>query len=89
MSFPKSSIGGNSSTSSSTSNNTTSNTIMNLSSANHPQITSIANNKIKCYEIYCIHLGLVSTSCMLEHCRRLAVTINDITCIPDSLIELL
>jgi Hermansky-Pudlak syndrome 1 protein len=38
-----------------------------------------APNKIKCYELYCVHLGLVTASCVLEHCRRLAATINDVT----------
>ena len=43
--------------------------------------TKAANNsnKIKCYELYCIHLGLVTPSCVLEHARRLAATINDVT----------
>ncbi|CAD7088595.1 unnamed protein product [Hermetia illucens] len=35
-------------------------------------------NKIKCFEVYCIHLGLVTATCALEHCRRLVATINDI-----------
>lgn len=36
-------------------------------------------NKIKCYELYCIHLGLVTATCAVEHCRRLVATISDIT----------
>ncbi|XP_055535291.1 BLOC-3 complex member HPS1 [Wyeomyia smithii] len=38
-----------------------------------------AANKIRCYELYCVHLGLVTSTNVLEHCRRLAVTITDLT----------
>ncbi|XP_055912010.1 BLOC-3 complex member HPS1 [Eupeodes corollae] len=34
--------------------------------------------KIKCYEIFCMHLGLVTTTCAIEHCRRLVATIADV-----------
>lgn len=34
--------------------------------------------KIKCYEIFCLHLGLVTTTCAIEHCRRLVATIADV-----------
>ncbi|KAJ3653165.1 hypothetical protein Zmor_012429 [Zophobas morio] len=33
------------------------------------------SNKIRCYELFCVHLGLVTASCVLEHTRRLAATI--------------
>ncbi|XP_065092961.1 BLOC-3 complex member HPS1 [Ochlerotatus camptorhynchus] len=36
-------------------------------------------SKIRCYELYCVHLGLVTPTNVLEHCRRLAVTITDLT----------
>ncbi|KAJ6617133.1 Hermansky-Pudlak syndrome 1 protein like [Pseudolycoriella hygida] len=39
-------------------------------------------SKIKCFELYCIHLGLASASCVLEHNRRLAATINEVTGLP-------
>ncbi|RZB38900.1 Hermansky-Pudlak syndrome 1 protein -like [Asbolus verrucosus] len=29
----------------------------------------------QCYELFCVHLGLVTASCVLEHTRRLAATI--------------
>ncbi|XP_062698219.1 BLOC-3 complex member HPS1 [Aedes albopictus] len=38
-----------------------------------------APSKIRCYELFCVHLGLVTSTNVLEHCRRLAVTITDLT----------
>lgn len=38
--------------------------------------------KIKCFELYCVHLGLATASCVLEHNRRLAATINEATGMP-------
>ncbi|KNC28627.1 hypothetical protein FF38_04891 [Lucilia cuprina] len=35
-------------------------------------------NKIKCYELYCVHLGLVTATCAVEHSRRLVATISDV-----------
>ena len=35
-------------------------------------------NKIKCYELYCVHLGLVTATCAVEHARRLVATIADV-----------
>ncbi|KAM7349896.1 Hermansky-Pudlak syndrome 1 protein [Cochliomyia hominivorax] len=35
-------------------------------------------NKIKCYELYCVHLGLVTATCAVEHSRRLVATIADV-----------
>uniref|UniRef100_A0A336LSK3 CSON015331 protein n=1 Tax=Culicoides sonorensis TaxID=179676 RepID=A0A336LSK3_CULSO len=46
-------------------------------------------NKIKCYELYCIHLGLVTSTVVLEHCRRLAATINDVVGISRNSTDLL
>ncbi|XP_053670434.1 BLOC-3 complex member HPS1 [Anopheles nili] len=36
-------------------------------------------NKVRCYELFLVHLGLVTSTIVLEHCRRLAVTITDLT----------
>ncbi|XP_038112878.1 Hermansky-Pudlak syndrome 1 protein homolog [Culex quinquefasciatus] len=38
-----------------------------------------APSKIRCYELFCVHIGLVTPTNVLEHCRRLSVTINDVT----------
>lgn len=35
----------------------------------------MSSAKIRCYELFCVHLGLVTASCVLEHTRRLAATI--------------
>ncbi|XP_037938368.1 Hermansky-Pudlak syndrome 1 protein-like [Teleopsis dalmanni] len=37
-----------------------------------------APGKIKCYELFCIHLGLVTATCAVEHSRRLVATIADV-----------
>lgn len=36
-------------------------------------------SKIRCLELFCIHLGLATSSCVLEHSKRLATTICDLT----------
>lgn len=41
-----------------------------------------AGAKVKCFELYCVHLGLASASCVLEHNRRLAATIMEVTGMP-------
>lgn len=46
-------------------------------------------SKVRCYELYCIHLGLATASCVLEHSRRLAATIWDVTGMPNNPIDLL
>uniref|UniRef100_A0A2M4CSJ7 Putative agap011210-pa-like protein n=1 Tax=Anopheles darlingi TaxID=43151 RepID=A0A2M4CSJ7_ANODA len=38
-----------------------------------------SSGKIRCYELFLVHLGLVTSTIVLEHCRRLAVTITDLT----------
>lgn len=43
-----------------------------------------AGAKVKCFELYCVHLGLASASCVLEHNRRLAATIMEVTGMPGS-----
>ncbi|XP_073828844.1 Hermansky-Pudlak syndrome 1 protein [Musca autumnalis] len=35
-------------------------------------------HKIKCYELFCVHLGLVTATCAVEHARRLVATIADV-----------
>ncbi|OXA60249.1 Hermansky-Pudlak syndrome 1 protein homolog isoform X2 [Folsomia candida] len=35
------------------------------------------SSKVRCVELFCIHLGLVTSSCVLEHSRRLATNIFD------------
>ncbi|XP_067640849.1 BLOC-3 complex member HPS1 [Eurosta solidaginis] len=34
--------------------------------------------KVKCFELFCIHLGLVTATCAVEHARRLVATIADV-----------
>ncbi|KAJ1525914.1 hypothetical protein ONE63_009103 [Megalurothrips usitatus] len=46
-------------------------------------------NKIHCFELMCIHLGLATSSCVLEHSRRLAATIWEVTGMPGSPLDLL
>ncbi|XP_026289736.1 BLOC-3 complex member HPS1 [Frankliniella occidentalis] len=46
-------------------------------------------NKIRCFELMCIHLGLATSSCVLEHSRRLAATIWEVTGMPGSPLDLL
>ncbi|KAH8296967.1 hypothetical protein KR044_002076 [Drosophila immigrans] len=38
----------------------------------------LSPNKVRVYELYCIHLGLVTATCAVEHARRLVATISDI-----------
>lgn len=45
--------------------------------------------KIHCYELYCIHLGLATSTCVLEQSRRLAATIWEVTGMPNNPIDLL
>lgn len=44
--------------------------------------------KVRCYELFCIHLGLVSASCVLEHTRRLSATIGDLKGYPSHPLEI-
>ncbi|XP_071448047.1 BLOC-3 complex member HPS1 [Hetaerina americana] len=39
----------------------------------------IPASKVQCYELFCIHLGLATASCVLEHSRRLAATVWEVT----------
>ncbi|XP_060521851.1 BLOC-3 complex member HPS1 isoform X2 [Cylas formicarius] len=45
--------------------------------------------KVKCFELFCIHLGLVTPSCVLEQARRLAATIWELKGFPSSVADLL
>ncbi|ALC41824.1 HPS1 [Drosophila busckii] len=38
----------------------------------------LAPGKVRVYELYCIHLGLVTATCAVEHARRLVATISDV-----------
>lgn len=35
-------------------------------------------SRIRCFELYTIHLGVVNNTCVMEHNRRLAATITEI-----------
>ena len=48
-----------------------------------------APSKVHCYELYCIHLGLATSTCVLEQSRRLAATIWEVTGMPSNPIDLL
>ncbi|XP_046487158.1 BLOC-3 complex member HPS1 isoform X2 [Neodiprion pinetum] len=49
----------------------------------------LSPNKIRIYELYCVHLGLATSSCVLEHSRRLAATIWEVTGVPNNPIDIL
>ncbi|KAJ8928402.1 hypothetical protein NQ314_019067 [Rhamnusium bicolor] len=49
----------------------------------------MAPSKIRCYELFCMHLGLVTASCVLEQTRRLSATIWELRGHPSHAIDLL
>ncbi|XP_011296705.1 Hermansky-Pudlak syndrome 1 protein homolog [Fopius arisanus] len=49
----------------------------------------VSPSKIQIYELYCVHLGLATSSCVLEHSRRLAATIWEVTGLPNNPADLL
>ncbi|XP_008207044.2 Hermansky-Pudlak syndrome 1 protein homolog [Nasonia vitripennis] len=49
----------------------------------------LSPNKIRIYELYCVHLGLATSSCVLEHSRRLAATIWEVTGLPNNPADIL
>lgn len=49
----------------------------------------VSFNKMRIYELYCVHLGLATSSCVLEHSRRLAATIWEITGLPNNPADIL
>ncbi|CAG9856964.1 unnamed protein product [Phyllotreta striolata] len=44
-------------------------------------------SKIKCYEVYCLHLGLVTAPVVLEHARRLAATVGELRGFPTPAVD--
>ncbi|CAB3366142.1 Hypothetical predicted protein [Cloeon dipterum] len=58
----------------------------NLVSACFPKTSP---GKVQCYELFCVHLGLATSSCVLEHTRRLAATIWEVTGVPGNPADLL
>lgn len=44
----------------------------------------MGTHKVHCYELFCIHLGLATSSCVLEQSRRLAATIWEVTGVPSN-----
>ncbi|XP_076759749.1 Hermansky-Pudlak syndrome 1 protein [Xylocopa sonorina] len=57
-----------------------------LAEACFPKLSA---NKIRIYELYCVHLGLATSSCVLEHSRRLAATIWEVTGVPNNPADIL
>ncbi|KAF4521215.1 hypothetical protein B566_EDAN010755 [Ephemera danica] len=51
--------------------------------------SQMSAGKVHCYELFCIHLGLATSSCVLEHTRRLAATIWEVTGAPGNPADLL
>ncbi|KAK6624388.1 hypothetical protein RUM44_011247 [Polyplax serrata] len=49
----------------------------------------ISPRDVRCYELFCIHLGLATSSCVLEHSRRLAATIWEVTGLPVNPVDFL
>ncbi|XP_018574507.1 Hermansky-Pudlak syndrome 1 protein isoform X2 [Anoplophora glabripennis] len=49
----------------------------------------MASAKVRCYELFCMHLGLVTASCVLEQTRRLSATIWELRGHPSHAIDLL
>lgn len=48
----------------------------------------LSPNKVRIYELYCVHLGLATSTCVLEHSRRLAATIWEVTGVPSNLADI-
>ncbi|XP_018394789.1 PREDICTED: Hermansky-Pudlak syndrome 1 protein homolog [Cyphomyrmex costatus] len=48
----------------------------------------LSPNKVRIYELYCVHLGLTTSTCVLEHSRRLAATIWEVTGVPNNLADI-
>ena len=49
----------------------------------------MSSRDVRCYELFCIHLGLATSSCVLEHSRRLAATIWEVTGLPVNPVDFL
>ncbi|XP_018373128.1 PREDICTED: uncharacterized protein LOC108767652 [Trachymyrmex cornetzi] len=48
----------------------------------------VSPSKVRIYELYCVHLGLTTSTCVLEHSRRLAATIWEVTGVPNNLADI-
>ncbi|KAL6252006.1 hypothetical protein P5V15_014986 [Pogonomyrmex californicus] len=48
----------------------------------------LSPDKIRIYELYCVHLGLTTSICVLEHSRRLAATIWEVIGVPNNLADI-
>ncbi|KYQ46387.1 Hermansky-Pudlak syndrome 1 protein like protein [Trachymyrmex zeteki] len=48
----------------------------------------LSPSKVRIYELYCVHLGLTTSTCVLEHSRRLAATIWEVTGVPKNLADI-
>lgn len=48
-----------------------------------------SSQRVRCYELFLIHLGLVTSSCALEQSRRLTATIWEIAGVPANPLDLL
>ncbi|EGI65071.1 Hermansky-Pudlak syndrome 1 protein-like protein [Acromyrmex echinatior] len=48
----------------------------------------LSPSKVRIYELYCVHLGLTTSTCVLEHSRRLAATIWEVTGVPNNLADI-
>ncbi|KAL0107911.1 hypothetical protein PUN28_014880 [Cardiocondyla obscurior] len=48
----------------------------------------LSPSKVRIYELYCVHLGLTTSTCVLEHSRRLAATIWEVTGVPSNLADI-
>lgn len=46
-------------------------------------------SNVRCFELFCIHLGLATSPVVLEQTRRLAATIWEVTGVPNNPIDLL
>ncbi|XP_043476577.1 Hermansky-Pudlak syndrome 1 protein homolog isoform X1 [Leptopilina heterotoma] len=57
-----------------------------IASAYFPKVSP---NRMRIYELYCVHLGLATASCVLEHSRRLAATIWEVTGLPNNPVDII
>lgn len=48
----------------------------------------LSPSKVRIYELYCVHLGLTTSTCVLEHSRRLAATIWEVTGMPNNFADI-
>ncbi|XP_032678841.1 Hermansky-Pudlak syndrome 1 protein homolog isoform X2 [Odontomachus brunneus] len=48
----------------------------------------VSPSKVRIHELYCVHLGLATSTCVLEHSRRLAATIWEVIGVPSNLADI-